>query len=469
MKPWFADAVALTWRLLQGFGVRLYGSTSGYLGFKPPAICDNASYTLPATAPSVNGQSLVSTIGGTTSWASISTAVTNAGENYLTTAGSVVIAHPVDLSGSNVTGTLDYSHVPAPTLTHIGGVKATAGTVHQWMYGIDTSGNPLTSQPSFADISGTVAASQLPAPSATTLGGIQSILAVSHQWIDSISTSGVPHLSQPTLADISGVGTLASLNAAPAGTLTGTVLNATVVTSSLTSVGILTSLSVTGALNAASGITLGATGSTIQQGSTVDIVAIRDGTTAQELQITGTYTDSTHYERFVIRTAAGTHTIGSEKGSGGGIARAINVVSGGLIVATFGTDQSLTVNRSFSASGTFFVNVATNNSQLYGTAVLGWVAGTDVTATIDSGVARNAAGVVEANTGTKGTLGQFRAAAFSLGGLTGATAASRIVGATASGAPATGTFLLGDVCYTQNAHMYICTVAGSPGTWTLVA
>ncbi|HVE35381.1 MAG TPA: hypothetical protein VNC18_17580 [Gemmatimonadaceae bacterium] len=48
---------------------------------------------------------------------------------------------------------------------------------------------------------------------------------------------------------------------------------------------------------------------------------------------------------------------------------------------------------------------------------------------------------------------------------TGASAATRYVGATASGAPATGSFLVGDFIIDQTGKVYVCTVAGSPGTW----
>lgn len=51
-------------------------------------------------------------------------------------------------------------------------------------------------------------------------------------------------------------------------------------------------------------------------------------------------------------------------------------------------------------------------------------------------------------------------------GLTGATAATRYVGGTTSGAPASGTFLKGDFVIGQDASVWICTTAGSPGTWT---
>jgi hypothetical protein len=50
-------------------------------------------------------------------------------------------------------------------------------------------------------------------------------------------------------------------------------------------------------------------------------------------------------------------------------------------------------------------------------------------------------------------------------GNTGATAAARFVGGTASGAPGSGTFKLGDFVIDQTGVVWICTVAGSPGTW----
>ena len=52
-------------------------------------------------------------------------------------------------------------------------------------------------------------------------------------------------------------------------------------------------------------------------------------------------------------------------------------------------------------------------------------------------------------------------------GLPGATAASRHAGATASGAPTTGTFAVGDFIVDQSGAMYVCIVAGTPGTWQL--
>src|SRR5882672_5519308 len=49
--------------------------------------------------------------------------------------------------------------------------------------------------------------------------------------------------------------------------------------------------------------------------------------------------------------------------------------------------------------------------------------------------------------------------------LTGATGASRYVGATTSGAPVAGTFAQGDTVVDRSGGVWICTVAGTPGTW----
>jgi len=54
---------------------------------------------------------------------------------------------------------------------------------------------------------------------------------------------------------------------------------------------------------------------------------------------------------------------------------------------------------------------------------------------------------------------------FAASGLTGAVAASRYVGATASGAPASGTFAVGDFVVDQTGSLWVCTAAGTPGTW----
>jgi len=54
-------------------------------------------------------------------------------------------------------------------------------------------------------------------------------------------------------------------------------------------------------------------------------------------------------------------------------------------------------------------------------------------------------------------------------GLTGAVSPTRYVGGNASGAPTTGTFAVGDFTVNADGSIYICTVAGTPGTWAAVS
>lgn len=72
------------------------------------------------------------------------------------------------------------------------------------------------------------------------------------------------------------------------------------------------------------------------------------------------------------------------------------------------------------------------------------------------------------SSGANTFTGNQTAPAFAASGLTGATAASRYAGATASGAPGSGTFAAGDFVADQTGAFWLCTVAGSPGTWTQV-
>lgn len=58
------------------------------------------------------------------------------------------------------------------------------------------------------------------------------------------------------------------------------------------------------------------------------------------------------------------------------------------------------------------------------------------------------------------------APAFAASGLTGATSASRYVGSTNSGSPSSGTFMVGDFIIDQSGKVWICTAAGTPGTWS---
>lgn len=65
--------------------------------------------------------------------------------------------------------------------------------------------------------------------------------------------------------------------------------------------------------------------------------------------------------------------------------------------------------------------------------------------------------------------GPIGASSVAVSGLTGAVSASRLVGANATGAPTTGTFVTGDVATDHAGAAWICTSGGTPGTWVEVS
>jgi hypothetical protein len=69
---------------------------------------------------------------------------------------------------------------------------------------------------------------------------------------------------------------------------------------------------------------------------------------------------------------------------------------------------------------------------------------------------------------TQSFTGSVQAPSYAANGLTGASQASRYVGATASGTPASGTFVVGDFVIAHDGNIFVCTLGGTPGTWTNV-
>lgn len=63
-----------------------------------------------------------------------------------------------------------------------------------------------------------------------------------------------------------------------------------------------------------------------------------------------------------------------------------------------------------------------------------------------------------------GDTGRFQATG-EPAALTGVTAPTRFVGGTTSGSPLSGTFSVGDLATDQTGLVWICTAAGTPGTW----
>ena len=97
----------------------------------------------------------------------------------------------------------------------------------------------------------------------------------------------------------------------------------------------------------------------------------------------------------------------------------------------------------------------------YGTTAQAITVGYQIAQTVDA----NLLGQLAALSGATFT-GEVVAPDFKTSGLTGATTATRYVGGTANGAPTSGTFAVGDFIVDQTGTIWVCTTAGTPGTWT---
>ena len=96
----------------------------------------------------------------------------------------------------------------------------------------------------------------------------------------------------------------------------------------------------------------------------------------------------------------------------------------------------------------------------YGTSAQSITVGYQIAQTVDANLLSQLAPLTGAT-----FTGEVVAPDFKVSGLTGATAATRYVGGTTNGAPTSGTFAVGDFIVDQTATIWVCTTAGTPGTW----
>ena len=96
----------------------------------------------------------------------------------------------------------------------------------------------------------------------------------------------------------------------------------------------------------------------------------------------------------------------------------------------------------------------------YGTTAQSIAVGYQIAQTVDANLLNQLAPLSGAT-----FTGEVVAPDFKVSGLTGATAATRYVGGTTNGAPTSGTFAVGDFIVDQTATIWVCTTAGTPGTW----
>ena len=97
----------------------------------------------------------------------------------------------------------------------------------------------------------------------------------------------------------------------------------------------------------------------------------------------------------------------------------------------------------------------------YGTTAQAITVGYQIAQTVDANLLSQLAPLSGAT-----FTGEVVAPDFKASGLTGATTATRYVGGTVNGAPTSGTFAVGDFIVDQTGTIWVCTTAGTPGTWT---
>jgi hypothetical protein len=147
-------------------------------------------------------------------------------------------------------------------------------------------------------------------------------------------------------------------------------------------------------------------------------IAARNGTTAQTFRVYNTFTSATSYERgtFDWNLSTNTLVIGTEKGSGGGSVRNINFIVGGTGKMDYGVSaaSTWTLQNNVAFPGGNISISGGSLMALFATTLQGVSLASDLqvfwNSTVaagtsgDTGFARNAAGVVEVNGGTKGTI-----------------------------------------------------------------
>jgi hypothetical protein len=147
-------------------------------------------------------------------------------------------------------------------------------------------------------------------------------------------------------------------------------------------------------------------------------------------------------------------------------------VSGAPVAGTFAAgdfivaeDGNIWVCRIAGSPGTW-KNVGSNANLV--TSVFGRT-GAVVAAANDYSAAQVTSAADKSSLSAQNFTAEVGAKDFSPAGLTGAQATTRYVGATASGAPVTGTFSTGDYVIAQDGSVWICLNGGSPGSWGAIS
>jgi hypothetical protein len=150
---------------------------------------------------------------------------------------------------------------------------------------------------------------------------------------------------------------------------------------------------------------------------TAAVMAVRNSTNAQTLRVYRTFTDSSNYERLALFTSAGNVELAAETAGTGTDAIGIKLTSAGGAnvrltsnVTDFYASNGLLQYYENSAAKFKVIGAGTTNVSLASDMPIGWNSGANLdSGSLDTGLHRAAAGIVEVNSGTAGTLRDIRA------------------------------------------------------------
>ena len=143
--------------------IRVYYAATGWGDYDANAQAEQAAAALSASNAAASASSAAASAAEAQSYATGFTMGT------VTVSGS----WSATITGSPGSQKLNVTMgITAPTTTVLGGVLSAAAPAHQWMTGVNASGQPTFAQPAFGDISGAVASLQLPAATTASLGAV---------------------------------------------------------------------------------------------------------------------------------------------------------------------------------------------------------------------------------------------------------------------------------------------------------
>jgi hypothetical protein len=161
--------------------------------------------------------------------------------------------------------------------------------------------------------------------------------------------------------------------------------------------------------------TLGAADDVILTRDAANTLALRNGTNAQTFNVYNTFTASDNFERLrIVAQSGGSVIIGTQKGTAGGTARALELQTDGVTRMTFGAANSLTVSGTVSQVFIDCVTYFSSTTAAASRALAGngfavgsaysylFSSTTAANGTADLGFARAAANIVKVTNGSTG-------------------------------------------------------------------